>query len=195
MAVKLESELSSRNFETEGGRPTRTRFVMLGLILLATTINYIGRSNLSIVAPLLSKQLKIDDVKMGLLLSAFSWTYALATLPGGWIVDRLGVRWMYGLSQLFWAGATFFLGFANGFSSLFALRMIVGLAESPAFPANNRVVTMWFPQKERGMATGTYVMGQYIGTGLLARDCSRWPNRSAGGRCFSRRRRLGWRVL
>jgi MFS transporter, ACS family, D-galactonate transporter len=141
---------------------------MLALLLLATTINYVDRSNLSIVAPFLSKELGLDPVQMGLLFSAFAWSYAVANLPGGYLIDRFGSRLVYGVAQLAWSAATLLLGFVSGFASLFALRFAVGLAEAPAFPVNNRVVSTWFPQRERGRATSTYASGQYIGSALLS---------------------------
>ena len=141
---------------------------MLALLLLATTINYVDRSNLSIVAPFLSKELGLDPVQMGLLFSAFAWSYAIANLPGGWIIDRFGSRIVYGLAQLAWSSATLALGLVSGFAALFGLRFAVGLAEAPAFPVNNRVVSTWFPQRERGRATSTYASGQYIGSALLS---------------------------
>jgi ACS family D-galactonate transporter-like MFS transporter len=141
---------------------------MLALLLLATTINYVDRSNLSIVAPFLSKELGLDPVQMGLLFSAFAWSYAVANLPGGYLVDRFGSRLIYGLAQLAWSVATLALALVNGFAALFALRFAVGLAEAPAFPVNNRVVSTWFPQRERGRATSTYASGQYIGSALLS---------------------------
>ena len=149
-------------------RPTRARFGMLALLLLATTINYVDRSNLSIVAPFLSQELGLDPVQMGLLFSAFAWSYAIANLPGGWIIDRFGSRIVYGLAQLAWSSATLALGLVSGFTALFGLRFAVGLAEAPAFPVNNRVVSTWFPQRERGRATSTYASGQYIGSALLS---------------------------
>ena len=151
-----------------GARPTRVRYGMLALLLLATTINYVDRSNLSIVAPFLSKELGLGPVQMGLLFSAFAWSYAIANLPGGWLVDRFGSRAIYGAAQLAWSGATLCLGLVSGFNALFGLRFSVGLAEAPAFPVNNRVVTTWFPQRERGRATSTYAMGQYVGSALFS---------------------------
>jgi ACS family D-galactonate transporter-like MFS transporter len=141
---------------------------MLALLLLATTINYVDRSNLSIVAPFLSKELGLDPVQMGLLFSAFAWSYAVANLPGGYLIDRFGSRMVYGIAQLGWSLATLLLGFVSGFGALFGLRFAVGLAEAPAFPVNNRVVSTWFPQRERGRATSTYASGQYIGSALLS---------------------------
>jgi ACS family D-galactonate transporter-like MFS transporter len=149
-------------------KPTRVRHGMLALLLLATTINYIDQSNLSIVAPFLSKELGLGPVQMGLLFSAFAWSYAIANLPGGWLVDRFGARVVYGVAQFAWSAATLGLGLVSGFGALFGLRFAVGLAEAPAFPVNNRVVTTWFPQHERGRATSTYAMGQYIGSAMLS---------------------------
>lgn len=149
-------------------RPTRVRYQMLGLILIATVINYIDRINISVVAPFMSKDLGLDKLSMGLIFSAFAWTYAFALIPGGYIADRFGSRIGYGASLISWSVATAFQGLAGGFASLFGLRLAVGLMELPAFPANARAVTMWFPMQERGLATSVYVMGQYIGTALFS---------------------------
>ncbi|HSX85296.1 MAG TPA: MFS transporter [Cellvibrio sp.] len=147
--------------------PTKTRYLMLALIFFATVINYVDRTNLAVVAPILSKDLDLSPVQMGLLFSAFAWTYAFANLPGGYLVDRLGSRVAYGWSLFLWSTATFVQGAAGSFAALFGLRLAVGAAEAPAFPSNNRVVTMWFPKSERGSATSFYVVGQYIGTAMF----------------------------
>jgi MFS transporter, ACS family, D-galactonate transporter len=139
---------------------------MLSLIFIATVINYLDRTNLSVAAPLLTKEMHLDSAQMGFLFSAFAWTYAICNLPGGYFVDRLGSRLTYALSLFFWSMATALQGWASSFNGLFGLRLGVGIAEAPAFPANNRVVTVWFPTRERGMATSCFVSGQYIGTGL-----------------------------
>jgi D-galactonate transporter len=149
-------------------KPTRQRYLMLALILTATVISYIDRINISIVAPFIAKDLGISKVDMGLIFSAFAWTYAFGLVPGGIFVDRFGSRLAYTLSVTAWSLATVLQAVATGFLSLFGLRLAVGFAETPAFPANARAVTMWFPQKERGLATSVYVMGQYIGTALFS---------------------------
>lgn len=139
---------------------------MLLLVFVATVINYLDRTNLSVAAPLLSKDMHLDAAQMGFLFSAFAWTYAFCNLPGGYLVDRFGSRVTYALSLFFWSASTALQALANSFGGLFGLRLGVGMAEAPAFPANNRVVTVWFPTRERGTATGSFVSGQYIGTGL-----------------------------
>ena len=148
--------------------PTRRRYFMLALVLIATVINYVDRINISIVAPFMAKDLGFDKIEMGLIFSAFAWTYAFALLPGGYMADRFGSRITYGISLVVWSIATVFQGAVSNFSMLFGLRLTIGAMEAPAFPANSRAVTLWFPTRERGLATSIYVMGQYIGTALFS---------------------------
>lgn len=147
--------------------PTRRRWFMLSLLLIATIINYIDRVNISIAAPFMAKDLGLDKIEMGLIFSAFAWTYALALVPAGFVADRFGSRLTYGVSLISWSAVTVCQGFATGFTSLFGLRLAVGAMEAPAFPANSRAVTVWFPARERGMASSIYVCGQYLGTALF----------------------------
>lgn len=167
MSIATEAPRAHTAQAASGGR-TRVRYFILALILIATIINYVDRVNISIAAPFMSKDLGIDKVQLGFIFSAFSWTYAFALLPGGYLVDLLGSRIMYGVSLVLWSGATVLQGFAGGFSSLFAARLGVGLMEAPAFPANTRAVTMWFPQRERGLATSIFLVGQYAATALFS---------------------------
>ncbi len=78
---------------------------------------------------------------VGLIFSAFGWTYAAMQLPGGWLVDRVPPRILYTAALLLWSIATIMLGFAASFIALFVLRMAVGALEAPAYPINSRVVT------------------------------------------------------
>lgn len=147
--------------------PTRRRWFMLSLLLIATIINYVDRVNISIAAPFMAKDLGLDKVEMGLIFSAFAWTYAFALVPAGFLADRFGSRLTYGASLISWSAVTVCQGMAGGFASLFGLRLAIGAMEAPAFPANSRAVTVWFPAKERGMASSIYVCGQYLGTALF----------------------------
>jgi D-galactonate transporter len=149
-------------------KPTRRRYFMLFLILIATMINYLDRVNLSSVAPFMTKELGIDKFQMGMIFSAFAWTYAFCLLPAGYLVDRIGARLSYGVSLIGWSVATAGQALVGGFAGLFGLRLSIGLMEAPAFPANSRAVAMWFPERERGLATSVFVMGQYLGTALFS---------------------------
>ncbi|MBH9662919.1 MFS transporter [Burkholderia multivorans] len=153
--------------DTAARKPTRVRFLMLFLVFVGTVVNYVDRANLSVAAPLLKHEFGLDPVAIGVLFSAYSWTYVLANLPGGWVVDRFGSRAMYALALLIWSSFTFLQGFAGRFATLFGLRLGVGVAEAPTFPINNRVVSIWFAQRERGRATSVYLVGQYIGMAAL----------------------------
>ncbi|MFY1840129.1 MFS transporter [Achromobacter xylosoxidans] len=148
-------------------RPTRSRYFIMVMLFITVVINYLDRSNLSIAAPALKDEFGLDTVHEGLILSAFGWTYAAMQIPGGWLVDRVSPRVLYAAALILWSAATFFMGFAGSFVILFVLRLAVGALEAPAYPINNRVVTTWFPEKERATAIGFYTSGQFVGLAFL----------------------------
>ncbi len=147
--------------------PSRKRLIILALLFVTVVINYLDRSNLSIAAPELFKELHIDPVRAGLVFSAFGWTYALMQIPGGWLVDKVSPRVLYAGALALWSAATLLLGFAGSFVGLVVLRLAVGALEAPAYPINNRVVTTWFPTRERASAIGGYTSGQFVGLAFL----------------------------
>jgi ACS family D-galactonate transporter-like MFS transporter len=148
-------------------KPTRVRFGILALITLATMLNYVDRSVMGVAQPAIARELAITPQVMGLIFSAFSWTYALAQLPGGLLLDKLGSRLTYALSLGLWSLATMVHGLMTSVVGLFSARLALGLAEAPCFPANSRILSTWFPQTERARANGVYSVGQYIGLGFM----------------------------
>ena len=130
-------------------------------------VNYLDRANLSIAMPGLIKEFDLSTAQQGLLLSAFGWTYAAMQIPGGWIVDHVKPRVLYPICLILWSLSTGFMGIAGGFTTLIVCRLLMGVFEAPAYPINNRVVTGWFPDRERATAIGVYTAGQYIGLGIL----------------------------
>jgi ACS family D-galactonate transporter-like MFS transporter len=148
-------------------RPTRVRLLILSLITAATLINYLDRTVISVAAPLLSKDLRLNPAVMGLVFAAFSWTYAASQIPGGILLDRIGVRLTYFLSIALWSACTALQGVSSGLASLLSARLALGVAEAPAFSCNSRVLGTWFPQQERARATGVYSIGQYFGLAFL----------------------------
>lgn len=148
-------------------RATRARMGVLVLITIATAINYLDRSAMGVAKPELVKDLHISPEVMGLIFSAFSWTYAIAQIPGGIVLDKLGTRVTYAFSLGLWSLATLVHGFMTSVMGLVTARMALGIAEAPCFPANSRILSTWFPQSERARATGVYTVGEYIGLGLL----------------------------
>jgi ACS family glucarate transporter-like MFS transporter len=153
---------------------TRVRLFIVLMLFLVTTINYADRATLSIAGTALSKELQLDPIALGYVFSAFSWSYVAAQVPGGWLLDRFGSKWVYSFSILIWSAFTFmqgWIGFFAGVSAiavLFALRLSVGLAEAPSFPANARIVAAWFPGNERGTASAFFNSGQYFATVLFS---------------------------
>jgi ACS family D-galactonate transporter-like MFS transporter len=137
------------------------------LLFVSVTINYLDRSNLSITAPAMRTALGLDTAQMGYVLSAFGWTYALCQIPGGWLVDRVAPRVLFAVLIVAWSLATILLGFTASVAGLMAVRMLVGALEAPSYPINNRVVTTWFPERERATAIGFYTSGQFVGLAFL----------------------------
>src|SRR4051812_40062040 len=131
-------------------------------------INYLDRALLGVALPGLQREFAMQATLAGLLLSAFSWTYFLAQLPAGVLLDRLGVKVTYVTSIALWSAVTLLHGMASGFRSLFGLRLALGLAESPCFPANSKIITMWCPRSERARAVGLYTAAEYVGLGFLS---------------------------
>jgi ACS family D-galactonate transporter-like MFS transporter len=155
---------------------------MLALIAGGTIINYLDRTILGVAAPSLSRDLRLDPAIMGIIFSAFSWSYASAQVPGGVFLDRIGTKTTYALSVTFWSLFTVLQSLAAGAVSLIGLRLALGVAESPCFPANSRVVATWFPRHERAGATSIYTVGEYVGLAffspLLFFVMQRWGWRS-----------------
>jgi ACS family D-galactonate transporter-like MFS transporter len=147
---------------------SRARLTVLGLITVGTMINYLDRAVLGVAAPAMTRELGLDAVVMGIVFSAFSWTYAAAQIPGGAFVDRVGARLAYFWSVSIWSVFTLLQGFASGLMSLLTFRLGLGVAEAPCYPTNSRVLSTWFPQHERARATGVYSVGQYFGLAFLS---------------------------
>ena len=150
------------------------RWVIVSMLFLSTAINYADRTVLSIAGPALAKSLNLDSVSMGYIFSAFGWSYVIAQLPGGWLLDRFGSRKVYSWSLFIWSFFTFitgFTGYLTGLTAvvvLFILRFLLGVAEAPAFPANSRITVAWFPTRETGTAAAIFNSAQYFATVLFA---------------------------
>ncbi|ARK46239.1 MFS transporter [Burkholderia pseudomallei] len=147
---------------------SNARYRILALLAIGTMINYLDRTVLGVAAPGLTKELGIGAAVMGVMFSAFSWTYVLSQVPGGLLLDRFGSKVTYYWSMTLWSACTLAQGFVHGVAPLLACRLGLGVTEAPCFPTNSRVVATWFPQKERAMATGTYTVGEYVGLAFLS---------------------------
>src|SRR3954468_12913778 len=146
-------------------RPSgKLRWAVVGMCFLGVSINYLDRANLSIALPDITKEFGLSATVEGLILGAFFWTYALFQLPAGHFIDRLGARIMYTFAVIWWSVFTALTAVASGFVSLFGYRLGLGIGESAASPANAKVVSQWFPRKERALATSIYDSGARFGS-------------------------------
>ncbi|MDV2863585.1 MFS transporter [Phytobacter ursingii] len=150
---------------------TSVRHGILIFLFLATVFNYADRATLSVVAPIMSKELGFDPEALGLAFSAFGISYVIMQIPGGWLLDKYGSRLVYGCALIGWSIVTMFQGsiylFASPLIVLVILRLLMGAIEAPAFPANSRLSVQWFPNKERGFVTAVYQAAQYISLGIV----------------------------
>lgn len=132
-------------------------------LLTATLLSYLDRQALSVVAPRVAQDLSLDNSQLGLLLSAFFWTYALMHIFVGIILDRFNIRITYAGFVALWSVAQIGCGFAGGFGGLFTGRLFLGTFESAGQTGAARIVSRIFPQKDRAFANGIMMSGGSIG--------------------------------
>src|SRR3984893_4400138 len=133
------------------------------LLALSIFINYIDRGNLAIAAPLLKDDLGLSVYQLGILFSSFFWTYAIFQIVSGWLVDRFPVNWVLALGILVWSAATFGTGLVRGFKLLLAMRLILGIGESVAYPSYSKIIARHFSEFQRGRANSLISAGQASG--------------------------------
>jgi MFS family permease len=141
--------------------PELTRLAVL--LALSIFINYIDRGNLALAAPLIKDELGLSFYQMGLLLSSFFWTYAIFQIVSGWLVDRFPVNWVLAMGILLWSAATFGTGLVRSFSALLAMRLILGIGESVAYPSYSKIISRHFSEFQRGRANSLISAGQASG--------------------------------
>lgn len=144
----------------------RHPWALLILLAIAMAMNFFLRVNLSVAAPVLGPEMKLSPQSLGLLLSAFYWTYAVGQIWTGWLVDRFDVRLIYTIAVLIWSLATFFMGITSSFTVMLCLLLLLGLGEAVAYPACSRVITSVFPETRRGLANSVIDMGCRLGPAL-----------------------------
>ena len=154
-------------------RPSRLRWLMISFAFLATVINYLDRQALSVTAPVLKGEFKMSDETYGLVLAAFMAAYAVMNGVSGPLIDRIGTRLGYACCMLWWSTAGVLHVFARGPLSLGACRFLLGMGEAGNWPAAVKLVSEWFPAKERALASGIFNSGSAIGA-VLAPPLIAW---------------------
>ncbi|MHB1022212.1 MAG: MFS transporter [Acidobacteriaceae bacterium] len=146
--------------------PTRVRYRVLAVLFGLAAFTYLDRVCISLAAPWMIRDLKLSPLQMGMVFSVFAAAYALFEVPTGWLGDRLGPRRVLARVLAWWSAFTAATGWAQGFTSLIAVRFLFGVGEAGAYPNMTRAVAAWFPQKRRGMAMGTIWMGSRLGAAI-----------------------------
>jgi sugar phosphate permease len=147
-------------------RVRRAQILALSLIVLSGIVNYMDRGTLSVANSTIREELGLSLGQMGLLLSAFSWSYAFAQLPAGPLADRFGPRRMLAAGLVVWSLAQAAGGFVTGYAQFITSRIVLGVGEAPQFPTAARVVANWFPVAARGKPTGIFNAASPLGTAL-----------------------------
>jgi MFS transporter, ACS family, glucarate transporter len=164
-------------------RPTRIRYIVLGLTIGAYMITYIDRVVISSAVPSIQKEFGFSIVTMGWILSSFQWAYAIFQIPGGWLGDRIGPRRALTLIVSWWSIFTCATVFAWSAVSMAVIRFLFGMGEAGAFPIATRSLSRWMLPTERGFAQGATHAGSRLGgaltPALVVLIIARWGWRAA----------------
>lgn len=133
------------------------------LLFLATTLNYLDRQTVSILAPTLQRELHFDNAALGWLFAIFYYSYTFAQVAVGPLMDRIHLRWVFGIAVLLWSVVSVVTGLANSFVGLLVLRLLLGIAEAGNWPGATRVVARTFEPAERSLANGVFTSGTSVG--------------------------------
>jgi MFS family permease len=139
------------------------RWWIAALLFFAGLINYFDRTIVSVALPVIASDLGLGPAKMGILLSAFFWSYALMQVPIGWLSDRYNLRWLYPACFALWSVTCGLTGFAGSLAVMFALRVALGIGESIYLPGGMKLVSVTFDPKHRGLASGLVNCGTRAG--------------------------------
>ena len=149
-------------------RTGRYRWLIVALLFAATTVNYIDRTMLGLLAPVLGDEMRWSENDYGNIVMAFQAAYALGFLVMGWLIDRFGPKIGYSIAIAIWTIGHVAHGFAGSIASFMAARVVLGVGEAGHFPAVVRASSEWFPQKERAFAIGWVNSATTIGVILTA---------------------------
>ena len=145
---------------------TRIRWRVMFLVFLIVTISYLDRTNLSVAAPTLQRQLHLTPTQLGLILSAFSWAYAAAQIPAGLVASWLRPRRTYLFALWLWCILLALTTTATSFGAWIAFRIPFGLAEAITWPAASILLSRWFPRLEYSQAMSLQNLGLVVGAAV-----------------------------
>ena len=171
-------------------RQTRVRYLIITILFVVSCFSFADRSALSQAASSMPREMNLNAARLGYLLFAFGWAYALGQLPSGGLLDRFGSKRVYGIAIIGWSICAFLTAFAGylaasaAFTAIFILRVLSGFFQSPVFPGNGRIVASWFPSTERGRTSAIFNSTQYFALPIFAPIFGWLIHRSGWQSCF-----------
>jgi len=144
----------------------RMQWVAIVLVTAAIALNYMDRSTLAIGNLKIREEFGLNATAIGALGSAWALTYGIAQLPSGYLLDRIGPKFLVGAAMILWSLFQAAGGIASSYVLLMLSRIGLGATEAPCFPSATRSVSDWFDVKDRGTPSGVYTSGAYIGPTL-----------------------------
>jgi sugar phosphate permease len=159
-------EREAMSMDTAARKPSYTRWFVLFMISLMYLVTYIDRVNISAAAPMISREFGFSKIAMGIIFSAFVWSYALFQVPGGWMGDRYGPRGVLGGIVAYWSVMTALTANGVGVISFSIIRFLFGMGEAGAFPTATRAMQLWYPREERGLAQGITHSASRLGAAI-----------------------------
>jgi MFS transporter, ACS family, D-galactonate transporter len=164
MSKSPDAALTTAGCErTEPTLSEQRRWTIIGLLFVASLINYLDRAAISFALPAISRDLHLLPGTKGLLLSSFFWSYALLQIPIGWCVDRLDLYWLYAAAFSIWSLAQGFTGLAGSLLTLIVFRALLGMGEAIYLPGGTKIVNVLFTRTERGLPSGVFDCGTRMG--------------------------------
>lgn len=173
--------IETQNYADESGglKFNNLRWLIIGLIFFITVINYIDRMTVSVLAPVITKDLGLSNTEFGAITTWFLIAYTISQAVSGKIYDRFGVKFGFVFSVVLWSIGAVLHAFATGIGSLSAFRFVLGFGEAGNFPGAAKVSAEWFPQRERALAQGIFNSGVALGS-IVAPPLIIWLQLSYG---------------
>jgi ACS family D-galactonate transporter-like MFS transporter len=160
-------------------KPARNlRWGIAILLAFGIVINYFDRTNISVATKPLEHDFSLSAGQMGIILSSYLWSYALLQIPVGALLDKVGIKWLMRAGTILWTIATFMTAIVGGLGLIIFSRILLGVAEAPAFPGASKATGYWFPLRERGLATSSFdaaaKFSNVIGVPIVAGAVTVW---------------------
>ncbi|TGE32032.1 MFS transporter [Desulfosporosinus sp. Sb-LF] len=143
---------------------TNVRYLILGMAMLMYFITFMDRVNISVAAPYISSEYGLNKIQMGAIFSAFTLSYAIFQMPGGWFGDRFGARFILPIFVAWWSVWTALTTLGRGYTSFLLIRFGFGVGEAGAFPVAQSALSRWLRPEERGLSQGLLQSATRIGS-------------------------------